>query len=202
MYMDQRLWPYRTPGIPDDLFVRDESIPITKEEVRVIALSKARLREGYRVIDVGSGTGSISIEAAIQVGSTGRVYAIDRDADAIALLRENVRRFSITNIEIVHGDAMDILPSMPEVDAVFVGGAGGRMYDMVRVACTRLRSKGRIVVDTIMVESMSSALNAMYDLGLEDVDVTQVIVAKGRRISSGTMLIARNPVLIISAEKP
>ncbi len=200
--MNQRLWPYRTPGIPDDLFLRDESIPITKEEVRVIALSKARLKEGYRVIDVGSGTGSISIEAAIQVGGTGRVYAIDRDANAIALLRENARRFSITTIEMVQGDAMDVLPSMPEVDAVFVGGTGGKMYDIVRLACTRLRSKGRIVVDTIMVESMSSALNAMYDLGLEDVDVTQVIVAKGRRISIGTMLIARNPVLIISAEKP
>ncbi|MEM2923255.1 MAG: precorrin-6Y C5,15-methyltransferase (decarboxylating) subunit CbiT [Candidatus Nitrosocaldus sp.] len=202
MYMNQRLWPYRTPGIPDDLFLRDESIPITKEEVRVIALSKARLKEGYRVIDVGSGTGSISIEAAIQVGGTGRVYAIDRDANAIALLRENARRFSITTIEMVQGDAMDVLPSMPEVDAVFVGGTGGKMYDIVRLACTRLRSKGRIVVDTIMVESMSSALSAMYDLGLEDVDVTQVIVAKGRRISIGTMLIARNPVLIISAEKP
>ncbi|MCS6767316.1 MAG: precorrin-6Y C5,15-methyltransferase (decarboxylating) subunit CbiT [Candidatus Nitrosocaldus sp.] len=199
--MSSNLWPYRTPGIPDELFVRDERVPITKEEVRVIALSKARLREGYRVIDVGSGTGSISIEASMQVGSTGMVYAIERDADALRLIRENVKRFGVTNVEIVEGDAMDVLGGMPEADAIFVGGAGGRMYDIVRLACTRLRSKGRIVIDTIMVESMSSALNAINDLGLVGVEVTQIMIAKGRRVSTGTMLISRNPVLVISAER-
>lgn len=203
MDMNSNLWPYRTPGIPDELFARAESVPITKEEVRVIALSKARLREGYKVIDVGSGTGSISIEAAIQVGSSGRVYAIDRDADAIALLWENVRRFNITNIEVIQGDAMDVLASIPEdADVVFIGGAGGKMYDIVKLAYTRLKSKGRIVVDSIMVESMNGALSAIYELGLKDIDVTQVTIAKGKRIEAGTMLIARNPVLIISAERP
>ncbi|MEM4398196.1 MAG: precorrin-6Y C5,15-methyltransferase (decarboxylating) subunit CbiT [Candidatus Nitrosocaldus sp.] len=199
--MNSNLWPYRTPGIPDEFFARVESVPITKEEVRVIVLSKARLREGYSVIDVGYKTGSISIEAAMQVGSTGRVYAIDRDADAIALLRENASRFNIKNIEVIQGDAMDALAAIPEVDVVFIGGAGGKMYDIVRLACTKLRSKGRIVIDTIMVESMNSALSAIYDLGLKDIDVTQVIIAKGKRISTGTMLLSRNPVLIISAEK-
>ncbi|MFN4336487.1 MAG: precorrin-6Y C5,15-methyltransferase (decarboxylating) subunit CbiT [Candidatus Nitrosocaldus sp.] len=201
--MNSTLWPYRTPGIPDELFARVESVPITKEEVRVIALSKARLREGYKVIDIGSGTGSISIEAALQVGSTGRVYAIDRDADAIALLRENASRFNITNMEIIQGDAMDVLAAIPEeADTVFIGGAGGKMYDIVKLAYTRLKSRGRIVVDSIMIESMNGALSAIYDLGLNDIDVTQVTIAKGKRIKTGTMLIARNPVLIISAEKP
>jgi len=84
------MWNFKTPGIPDELFERTEKVPITKEEVRVIQISKARLRPGQLVYDVGCGSGSISIEAAIQVESSGKVLAIDYDENAIELTNVKV----------------------------------------------------------------------------------------------------------------
>jgi cobalt-precorrin-6B (C15)-methyltransferase len=196
-------WDYKTPGIPEELFIRDESVPITKEEVRVIALSKARLREGYRVIDLGCGTGSISIEAALQVGRDGKVYAVDRDATAVMLTKENVKRFYLSNVEVIHSDGREFMNGIPDdsVDAIFIGGAGGEIYDMVKLSYGKLKQDRRMVIDTILIESMYSALDALKGLGTKGIDITEVIVAKGKRLSIGTMLTARNPVLIITVEK-
>ncbi len=82
------MWNFKTPGIPDELFERTEKVPITKEEVRVIQISKARLCPGQLVYDVGCGSGSISVEAAIQVESSGKVLAIDYDENAIELTKK------------------------------------------------------------------------------------------------------------------
>lgn len=195
------LWDYRTPGIPDDLFIRDENVPITKEEVRAVAISKARLKEGYTVIDVGSGTGSITVEAALQVRN-GKVYAIDKDEDAVKLTQENVRRFNLTNVEVIHDDALSALNRMPMADVVFIGGSSGYMHEIVRLAYDRLKGNGRIVIDTILIESMYEAIEALKDLQLNYIDITQITICKGKRVSMGTMLTSRNPVLVIAAEKP
>ncbi len=197
------LWEYRTPGIPDELFIRDENVPITKEEVRAIAVSKARLKEGFTVIDVGSGSGSITVEAALQVGKNGKVYAIDKDANAVMLTQENVKRFGLSNVEVIHGDAIDVMNSMPNgsADVIFIGGSGGYMYDIVRLSYNKLKSRGRMVIDTIVIESMYEALRALNGLELSYIEVIQVMVSKGRKVSMGTMLTARNPVLIIVACK-
>ena len=87
------MWNYKTPGIPDEFFERTEKVPITKEEVRTIQLSKARLTPGQTVFDIGCGSGSITIEAAIQVENTGKVIAIDYDSKAIELTKKNIEKF-------------------------------------------------------------------------------------------------------------
>jgi len=196
------LWNYRTPGIPDEMFERIESVPITKEEVRVIALSKARLKDGNIVMDIGCGSGSITIEAALQVGSNGKVYAIDQDENAIKLTKENARKFNVTNIEVIHAKAQDSISKLPVADAIFIGGTGGDTQDIIKLAYNKLKSNGRIVIDTILIETMYHSLKAIDELRLENVDVTQLTIAKSRRVSTGTMMLARNPVIIISAQKP
>ncbi|NIR75172.1 MAG: precorrin-6Y C5,15-methyltransferase (decarboxylating) subunit CbiT, partial [Nitrosopumilaceae archaeon] len=65
------MWRHKTPGIPDEYFERSEKVPITKEEVRTIQISKARLKPGQTVFDIGCGSGSISIEASLQVEDSG-----------------------------------------------------------------------------------------------------------------------------------
>lgn len=184
------------------MFERNERVPITKEEVRVIALSKARLKNGHTVIDVGCGSGSITVEAAMQVAPNGRVYAIDQDEEAIKLTKENARKFNVTNIEIIHSKAQDAIGKLPNADAVFIGGTAGDTYDIIKLAYNKLKSKGRVVIDTILIETMYHSLKAVDELKLENVDVTQITVAKSRKVSTGTMMLARNPVIIISAEKP
>ncbi|MEE8132353.1 MAG: precorrin-6Y C5,15-methyltransferase (decarboxylating) subunit CbiT [Nitrososphaerales archaeon] len=196
------MWNFKTPGIPDELFEREENVPITKEEVRMITLSKARLNSGSIIIDVGCGSGSITVEAAMQVAPSGKVYAIDQDENAVKLTRKNVAKFNVSNIEIIHSKAQDVLSNLPDADIIFVGGTGGDTYEIIKLAHNKLKSKGRIIIDTILIETMYHSLRAADELNLVNVDVTQIIVAKSRKVSTGTMMLARNPVIIIAADKP
>lgn len=192
-------WDFSTPGIPDELFDRDEMVPITKEDVRSILISKLRLKQGFSVIDIGCGSGSITIELCIQTKSD-RIYAIDFDERAIDLTNRNLEKFGLKS-NVILSKAEDILPSLPEVDAVVIGGTWGNTEQIIEMAVQRLKIGGRIVVDTILLETMYRALNAFTRSDLHEVDVTQVIIAKARKVSKGTMMIARNPVLILSATR-
>ncbi len=194
------MWRYKTPGIPDDMFIRSEDIPITKEEIRSIIISKARLKEGYKVIDVGSGSGSITVEASLQVGNNGLVYAIDKDDNAIEITKANINRFKLSNVQVIKGDAEDILPKLPVVDIIFIGGMGGS-YNIIRYAYNKIRDNGRIVISAILLESIYNILNILNELNCKDIDITQAIISKSKRTSTGTLLLARNPVTIIRVIK-
>lgn len=196
------MWDYSTPGIPDELFERSEDVPITKEDVRALAISKLRLKEGFSAIDVGCGSGSITVEMCLQVKGTGNVYAIDFDSSAVELTKKNLQKFGV-QAQVVQGKAQDVLPALPQVDAVLVGGTWGDARQVMQLAAGRLRKGGRIVVDTILIETTYQALAAINEMGdnLKEVDVTQVTIAKARRVTTGTMMLARNPVMIISATK-
>lgn len=193
------MWDYSTPGIPDELFERTEEVPITKEDVRALVISKLRLREGQSAIDVGCGSGSITVELCLQ--TKGQVHAIDFDANAIGLTKKNLQKFGVS-AHVVSGKAQDVLPALPEVDAVVVGGTWGDAGKVIELAAGRLKKGGRIVIDTILIETMYHALAKVNELELAEVDVTQVTIAKARKVTTGTMMLARNPVLLISATKP
>jgi cobalt-precorrin-6B (C15)-methyltransferase len=192
------LWDYRTPGIPDELFERTEEVPITKEDIRTIAISKLRLKEGHSAIDVGCGSGSITVELCLQ--TSGKVYAIDFDEKAVELTKKNLQKFGV-KAEVILGKAQDILPKLSEVDAVLVGGTWGDTKQVIELAVGRLKKGGRIVVDTIVIETLYQALAAINELELKEIDITQVIISKARKVTTGTMMLARNPVMIISATK-
>jgi cobalt-precorrin-6B (C15)-methyltransferase len=193
-------WNYRTPGIPDELFERAQDIPITKEEVRALVMSKLRLKEDFSVIDVGCGSGSITVELCLQMPS-GKVYAIDIDEKATELTRQNLKKFGV-EAEIILAKAQDILPSLPKVDAVIVGGTWGDTKGVIEASIERLKGGGRILIDTILIETIFAAIATINESNLIDVDITQVTIAKGRKVTTGTMMTARNPIIMISATKP
>ena len=193
------LWEYRTPGIPDELFERTEEVPITKEDIRAIAISKLRLKEGYSAIDVGCGSGSITVELCLQ--TKGKIYAIDFDKKAVELTKKNLQKFGVKAEEVILGKAQDILPKLLEVDAIMVGGTWGDTRQVIELAVDRLKNGGRIVIDTIVIETLYRALTTINDLELKEIDVTQVIISKARKVTTGTMMLARNPVMILSATK-
>lgn len=195
------MWRYKTPGIPDSMFLRDERVPITKEEIRTITISKARLEEGFTVIDIGSGSGSITVEAALIVGDEGRVYAIDKDEDAIELTKENIKRFNLSNVEVIHDAAQNILDELPGADAIFIGGTGGDTYKIIKHAYDKLKNGRRLVIDSILLETVYHSIMALQELTTKELDIVQVMISKSRKVSMGTMLLARNPVTIISVEK-
>ena len=195
------MWNYKTPGIPDDFFERAEKVPITKEEVRVIQLSKARLIPGQTVFDIGCGSGSISIEASIQVENTGKVISIDYDSNAIELTKKNIEKFGVSNVSVILGDAKEKIPSLEIADVIFIGGTGGDTKEIVELCQNKLKSGGRIVIGIILIETLYSVLEILEKLQFDSVDITQVTISKSRKTSKGTMMLARNPVTIISATK-
>jgi cobalt-precorrin-6B (C15)-methyltransferase len=195
------MWNYKTPGIPDEFFERAEKVPITKEEVRTIQISKARLKSGQTVYDVGCGSGSISIEAAIQIESSGKVLAIDYDENAVELTKKNMKKFNLSNISVIFGNAKEKILDLEEADAIFIGGTGGDTKEIVEISQDKLKAGGRIVIGIILIETLYSVLKVLDKLRFESIDITQVTISKSRKTSTGTMMLARNPVTIISATK-
>jgi cobalt-precorrin-6B (C15)-methyltransferase len=195
------MWNAKTPGIPDELFDRDENVPITKEEVRVVQISKARLKPGMIVYDIGCGSGSISVEAAHQVEESGHVHAVDYDAKAVELTKKNLEKFNLANVSVILGNAKEKISELPNADAVFIGGTGTDTNEIMHICQDKLKSGGRIVIGMILIETIFSVLSSIKELGFDSVDITQVTIAKSRRTTTGTMMLARNPVTILSATK-
>jgi len=195
------MWNFKTPGIPDDFFERTDNVPITKEEVRTIQISKARLRPGQIVYDIGCGSGSISIEAALQIEDSGEVFAIDYDTNAIELTKKNIEKFGVTNVTVIFGNAKQKISNLKEADVIFIGGTGGDTQDIVEQCQNKLKSGGRIVIGIILIETLYSVLQILDKLEFNSVDITQVTISKSRKTSTGTMMLARNPVTIVSATK-
>ena len=195
------MWKNKTPGIPDELFERTEDVPITKEEIRALQISKARLCPGQTVYDIGCGSGSISVEAALQVESNGNVYAIDFDSNAVELTKKNLKKFDVDNVKVILGNAKEKISELPEANTIFIGGTGGDTQKIIELCQNKLKSGGRIVIGVILIETLFSVISIMEKLNFTSVDITQITISKSRKTSTGTMMLARNPVTIISATK-
>lgn len=195
------MWNFKTPGIPDSEFERTDEVPITKEEVRAIQISKARLCPGYTVYDIGCGSGSITVEAAIQIESSGKIIGIDFDPKAIELTKKNLEKFGIKNATTILGNAKEKIQELEKADAIFIGGTGGDTKDILELTKDKLKSGGRIVIGVILIETLFSILQVIEKLGFSSIDITQITISKSRKTSTGTMMLARNPVTVISATK-
>lgn len=195
------MWKHSTPGIPDELFERVEEVPITKEEIRAVQISKARLSSDQIVYDIGCGSGSVSIEAALQVKPSGKVFSIDFDPKAIELTKKNIAKFQVANITVIYGNATEKISELPTADAIFIGGTGGDTKDILKLCEGKLKSGGRIVIGTILLETLVAVLETIEKLKFSSIDVTQITVSKSKKTSTGTMMLARNPVTVISATK-
>jgi cobalt-precorrin-6B (C15)-methyltransferase len=193
-------WNSKSPGIPDEFFLREEEVPITKEEVRSIIISKLRLKENNSVIDIGCGSGSITVELCFQC-QKGKVFGVDLDSQAVNLTKKNLENFNLS-AEILLGNAVDLLKTLPLVDGIVIGGSTGRTQTLIEQSISKLNHGGRLVITTILIETMFNAMNTVNGSNLlKDIDFTQIIISKGRRTKTGTMMLARNPVLVISATK-
>ena len=195
------MWKFKTPGIPDEEFERTESVPITKEEIRAIQISKARLSPDQTVLDIGCGSGSITVEAGLQVESGGKVIGVDLDPNAIELTNRNLKKFGIDNTTIILGNAKEKISELPEADAIFIGGTGGDTQEIVQLCEDKLKSGGRIVIGVILIETLYAVLQTVEKLKFDSIDITQITIGKSRKTSTGTMMLARNPVTVISATK-
>ncbi len=183
--------------IDDGEFIRGK-VPMTKQEIRVLTIAKARLKPSDVVVDVGAGTGSLSIEAAMLCR---KVYALERNVEAIELIRKNIEKFSIDNVEIIHEEAPRGLDRIEKIDAALIGGSGGFLTEILDALDQRLAPNGRIVLNCISIESVSKALNWFRARENYLCDAIQVQINRIERIGRVDMMKALNPIYIISAIK-
>lgn len=182
-------------GISDGEFLRGKA-PMTKEEVRTVSLSKLRLSEDSVCYDVGAGTGSVSVEMALRAWM-GQVYAIEKKEDALALLKENKKKFAVDNLAIIPGVAPEAMTELPAPTHAFIGGSSGNMQDIIKLLLEK-NPKVRIVINCITLETVTEAMNAIRDFGLEDVDIVQLAAARSKSIGRYHMMMGENPIYIIS----
>lgn len=187
-----------TLGIPDEEFAAVKKL-ITKEEVRVITLAKLQLRHDMTLWDIGAGSGSVSIEAD-HLLPNGRIFAIERNAQCLQFIRDNLRKFNARNISLVEGEAPDCLETLPDPDRVFIGGSGGNLWDILKTVDERLSADGRIVLNAITLDTLTSAMDFFDNAGY-DVEVTVVNISRTRPFTDYKMFEANNPVFILTAVK-
>ena len=193
-----RARPRQIFGIPEASFHRREGL-ITKQEVRAVSLSKMHLTDEGVLWDIGAGSGAVSIEASFLLRK-GRVFAIEKNQKDVAIIRKNIRKFNVPNVEVVPAFAPDGLDRLPDPTAVFIGGSGGRMEEILNVACRRLKPGGRIVINIVVLENLSAAVNALKARGFVT-DVTLVSIARSTGVMELTRFEALNPVFVVTAEK-
>lgn len=189
-------WPYASSGIPDELFIRGD-VPMTKQEVRAVALAKLRLAATDTVWDVGAGTGSVSIEAAL-VARAGSVWAVERNAAGVRLIRENADAFGCGNVHAVTGVAPEALAKLPVPDAVFVGGSAGELPSIVEAALEK-NSQVRLCVPCVTVETLTEACALLSGSRFKGFEACQVSAARAEAVGSHHLMKAQNPVFLVSA---
>ena len=186
--------PARTPGWPDETFVRAEGVPMTKRAVRAQVLAQLALCPGETVWDVGAGTGSVSLEMAYANGGA-PVWAVERLPEACAVLEANRRRLGGWNVRPVSGEAPAALAGLPAPDAVFIGGTRGRLGPILDAALAA-NPAARICLTAIALETLAAALDACAARGLE-AEITQIAAAHAA--GRPHLLRAANPVFLITA---
>lgn len=185
----------RGAGIPDAEFVRGEA-PMTKCEVRAVAVGLLRLREDAVAFDIGAGTGSVAVEMALQA-RRGRVYAVESREEAVALLEQNRLRFGVHNMNVIAGAAPEALGGLPVPDAAFIGGSRGGLAGIAR-ALAAMNPAVRLVISAITLETLSLATSLVKELSLANPEIRQVAVTRMRERGGCHMPEALNPVYLVS----
>lgn len=186
-----------TPGLPDEAFDRDET-PMTKSEVRAVSLGKLALTPGAVVYDVGSGSGSVSVECA-RLAPMGHVYAVERKPGAAALTRHNAEKFGLENLTTVEGLAPEAFADLPAPTHAFLGGTAGNL-DAILDALLAKNPHVRIVANAVTLETVAQLTRAAKRFTVSD--IAEISVAKPRRVGGYSLMTAQNPVYVFTMQNP
>jgi len=186
-----------THGMMDDAFIRDK-VPMTKEEVREVSICKLKLKEGSVLYDIGSGTGSIAVEAA-GLSETVQVYAIERKEEALSLIKSNCKKFGVRNVKIINAIAPEGFSELPSPTHAFLGGSGGRLKEIMAELYQK-NPKLRVVMNAISMETICEMKEVIevYQDNIRDLDIIQLQVSKAKKVGDYHLMQAQNPVWICS----
>lgn len=186
---------FGAPSLPDGAFRRGKA-PMTKEEVRALAIAKLRIEADSTVWDVGAGTGSVSVEAA-RAANRGRVFAVERKGDALEALACNRDAFGLANLTIVAGGAPSALAGLPAPDRVFIGGSSDELASIVDVAVAA-NPHVRICATAVTLETLAALTGLLRERGILDADIVQVSVSRADAAGAYHLMRAENPVFLVT----
>ena len=182
--------------IKDSEFIRG-NCPMTKEDIRALSIWKMNLSEDSTVLDIGSGTGTITVQAS-KISNNGVVYSIEKDEAAIAVTKINLEKFNCINAVLDEGDAVEILEKYIKeekaFDSIFIGGSGGSLEKIIDMCNKLLIENGTIVMNFITLDNAYKAIEVMKKLNYI-IDISQVNISKNR--GKSYMMIANNPIYIV-----
>ncbi len=185
--------------LKDDDFIKDPNIPgPTKEEIRCLVMCKSKVSREDTVVDIGCGTGGLTVEFAMRAG---KVYAVDKNPKALRITRLNLEKQELLDkVKLMDAYAPQVFEDLPDFDVLMVGGSSGKLSTIIKEGYGKLNDNGRIIVTSILLETRSKAVEAIKELGLTP-DVVDVSISKGRILERGTLMTAQNPITIISVQK-
>ena len=182
--------------IKDSEFIRG-NCPMTKEDIRALSIWKMNLSEDSTVLDIGSGTGTITVQAS-KISNNGVVYSIEKDEAAIAVTKINLEKFNCINVVLDEGDAVEILEKYIKeekaFDSIFIGGSGGSLEKIIDMCNKLLIENGTIVMNFITLDNAYKAIEVMKRLSYK-ADISLVSISKNK--GQSYMMIANNPIYIV-----
>jgi len=183
----------------DSEFIRVDRVPMTKQEVRSVLLDRLELQYARRLVDVGAGTGSVAIEAAIRYPNL-HVLAIEKSVNAVSVIETNCQKFDCSErVRIIPHEAPYEVSG--KVDAVFIGGSGGNLVDIIDWAFSLLIPKGKLVLNFILQENLQTALTHLQQKNVEDLECTQLLISTMTNLGKGSYFKPNNPTFILSCTK-
>lgn len=187
------------PGLPDESYAHKQGM-ITKAEIRAVVFSKLCPGPGDVFWDLGAASGSVAIEAAFFM-TFGRIFAVEKNPNRAADIRTNAEKFGPNRVEVIEDDIFYAIQNLPDPDRIFVGGGGKDLETILLEACPRLASKGRIVINVVVLENLATCLAVLKNLGFA-AEVVQVQISRSSQMAAGMRMAAHNPVFVVTGEKP
>ncbi|WP_427160796.1 precorrin-6Y C5,15-methyltransferase subunit CbiT [Aliinostoc sp. HNIBRCY26] len=198
--MPSQLWPYVTPGIPDEFFEHLPGIPLSQREIRLLLISQLRLEPDSVLWDIGAGTGTIPVEVGL-LCPKGQIVAIERDEEVANLIKRNCDRFGVKNVEVIEGSAPECLHDI-KVSPQRVCIEGGRpIQDILQTVWNYLPSSGRVVATATNLESLYMISQSFSQLQARNIEVVQSAVNRLERRGFSQTFAAVDPIFILSGEK-
>ncbi|MGL4687375.1 MAG: precorrin-6Y C5,15-methyltransferase (decarboxylating) subunit CbiT [Fusobacteriaceae bacterium] len=175
------------------------AVPLTKQEVRAVSISKLDLKEDTILIDVGAGTGSIGIEGSTYI-KKGQVFAIEKERKGCDLINANKEKFSCDNLTVIEGRAPENIPEIP-YDRMFIGGSTGSLKEILEHFIKYSKDNSKLVINIIALETLSVATAYLKELKFKEIEICNVSISRGRKIGAYTMMYGENPIYVITAVK-
>lgn len=182
--------------LKDKDFVRG-NCPMTKEDIRALDMCKMNLTDDSIVLDIGAGTGSITVQTSKLVPK-GRVYSIEKDEENFAVCERNIEKFDCDNVILIKGEAIDIIDNLKNAptifDSIFIGGSGGNLEEIIAKSTSILSKDGVIVMNFVTIENVYKAIEVIKKYDFE-VDISLVNISKNK--DGSYMMIANNPIYVV-----